>query len=76
MEETTHNIKKLKNLYLKNEIFHKKIVTFQGSGTLAIEMMILNFLSGRVLVVSGIILTNLYVKKLQKNQTVYTKLVK
>jgi aspartate aminotransferase-like enzyme len=37
---------------LKKLSGQRKIVTFQGSGTLAIEMMFLNFLSGRILIVS------------------------
>ena len=37
---------------LKKITGQKNIVSFQGSGTLAIEMMMLNFLQGRVLVVS------------------------
>lgn len=57
----------------------KNIVTFQGSGTLAIELMILNFLKGKVLVVS----TGYYSERIydmlcnfQKTQKIFTKLNK
>lgn len=57
----------------------KNIVTFQGSGTLAIELMILNFLKGKVLVIStGYYSERIYdiLKKFQKTQKIYSQLHK
>ena len=45
-------IEKFVNNKLKKISGKKNIVSFQGSGTLAIELMILNFLKGKVIVVS------------------------
>jgi 2-aminoethylphosphonate-pyruvate transaminase len=53
----------------------KNIVTFQGSGTLAIELMVLNFLKGKIAVIS----TGYYsdrvidiIKRFQKNYKIYS----
>lgn len=55
----------------------KKLVTFQGSGTLAIELMVLNFLKGKIAVIS----TGYYsdrviniIERFQKNYKIYTSI--
>ena len=57
----------------------KNLATFQGSGTLAIELMMLNFLKGKVLIVStGYYSDRIYniLQSFQKNQKIFTTLNK
>lgn len=65
-------LKKLKKISQK-----KNIVTFQGSGTLAIELMVLNFLKGKIAVIS----TGYYsdrvmdiIKRFQKHFKLYSSI--
>ena len=62
---------------LKKISGQKNIVTFQGSGTLAIEMMVLNFLKGKIALIStGYYSERVFniINQFQKNHKIYSSM--